>query len=47
MWITKEMQEDIDNRITWNPWATNWVSTLENISDALSIIGYSIEIKRS
>lgn len=44
MWITKEMQDDIDNKITWNPRATNWINTLEDISDALSIAGYKIEI---
>lgn len=46
MWITKQMEEDINSRIMWIPWAGNWRETLEYISDTLAGAGYSIEIKK-
>ena len=40
------MINDIDTNITWNPRATSWINTLEDIADALALIGYDIEIKK-
>ena len=45
MWITKEMQQDIESKLTWVPIANSWITTLECLADALSEAGYDIEIK--
>ncbi len=46
MWLTKEMIEDIDNKITWNPRPSNWLETLEEINDALAVAGYGMQITK-
>lgn len=46
MWITKEMAKDFEEGLVWNPRPTNFIQTLEDVSDALSAMGYSIEIKK-
>ena len=46
MWITEEMEEDINENITWNPRATSWLLTLEDISDALAVIGYKVDVRK-
>lgn len=46
MWITKEMQADFDRDIVWIPHATSFNNTLEDVCDALAVIGYQVEIKK-
>lgn len=46
MWLTKEMEEDINSKITYVPYASSWTQTLEYLSDALAEAGYKIEITK-
>ena len=34
----------INENITWNPRTTSWLLTLEDISDALAVIGYKVDV---
>lgn len=46
LYITKEMAKDFEEHCVWNPSPDNLINTIEAVSDALAMAGYSIEIKK-
>lgn len=43
----QEMYKDIEEKITWAPYASNWNNTLESLQDCLEEIGYSLILKET